>query len=323
VEAPESIELETFVASAQRVVDHLKARTPLTEWSISRVDGVEQVHLHVHGGKLLDVGDRVPWEETFCRQMLGGASPVVHNAQIDPDYARLPSAASIRAYAGVPIIEGDGSLFGTLCGVRAEPLHAGEQVDQELLAVFSELLSSQLALVRSCASHHHTAVVAEALASSDRLTGLMNRRGWDLLVSDAQARVDALGDPGAVLMIDLDDLKAVNDREGHQAGDTLITTAGIALRSAALDDDRIARYGGDEFAVYVEGEAVADLARVADHYAAALAAAGVAASVGAARVVPGGKPGTCVERALAEADSAMYASKLRRRGAAARREEPR
>ena len=323
VDAAESNDLDTFVASAQRVVDYLNARTPLTDWSVSRVAGEEQVHLHVHGGLLLDVGDRVPWEETFCRRMLGGASPVVDDARFDPGYADLPKAHDIRAYAGVPIVEGDGSLFGTLCGIRADPLQAGEWIDQELIGVFAELLSSQLALVRTSASHHASARVAQALASSDRLTGLMNRRGWDLLVSEAQERIDALGDLAGVLMIDLDDLKTVNDRDGHQAGDTLIVTAADALSSAAVDDDRIARYGGDEFAVYVEREAVSDLDDVARHYAGALAAAGVSASVGCARATPGGKPGTCVERALAEADAAMYAAKLRRRGDAAGRTTPR
>jgi diguanylate cyclase (GGDEF)-like protein len=317
VDAAEPTDLETFVASAQRVVDYLNARPPLTDWSVSRVDGHEQVHLHVRGGALLDVGDRVPWEETFCRRMLAGASNVVPDSRLDPDYADLPAADGVRAYAGVPIVEGDGSLFGTLCGVRAEPLRTGEPIDQGLLDVFAELLSAQLALVRTSATLHQSALLAEALASSDRLTGLMNRRGWDLLVSDAQERIDALGDLVGVVMIDLDDLTSVNDRLGHQAGDARFTAAGRALSSAALDDHRIARYGGDEFSVYVEGEAVADLAGVARHYAGALAAAGVSASVGSARVIPGGKPGTCLERALAEADAEMYATKLRRRGDAA------
>ncbi|GAA1960818.1 hypothetical protein GCM10009798_20710 [Nocardioides panacihumi] len=323
MDAAEPTDLETFIASAQRVVDFLNSRTPLTDWSVSRVAGDEQVHLHVRGDTLLQVGDRVAWDETFCRRMLAGASQVVHDSQLDADYADIPAAVDVRAYAGVPILDGDGSLFGTLCGVRAEPLLGGEHVDKAMLDVFSELLSAQLVLVRSCSALHHAAVLAEAVANSDGLTGLMNRRGWDLLAAEAQERVDALGDQVGVLMIDLDDLKTVNDRVGHHAGDALIASAASALRTAARAGDKVARYGGDEFAVYVEDVAVADLDTVAARYADALAAVGVSASVGAAPVLPDGKPGSRLERALAEADASMYASKARKRAEAATRAEPR
>jgi diguanylate cyclase len=317
VDAAEKTDLDRFIASAQRVVEYLNVRTPMTDWSVSRVAGREQVHLHVSGDALLHVGDRVPWSQTFCRRMLDGAAPVVEDARADPDYADLPMADTVRAYAGVPIVDGDGSVFGTLCGVAAEPLQAAEQVDLPLLGIFSDLLSTQLALVRASASHHHDALLAEAVANSDRLTGLMNRRGWDVLASEAQDRIDALGDPASVLMIDLDELKSVNDRLGHQAGDALITGAAAALRAAARADDRIARYGGDEFAVLLEGVGPVDLPGVTRRFEEALAEAGVAASVGAAAVKVGDRPGTSVHEALAAADAAMYEVKLRHRGGAA------
>ncbi|MDH2416631.1 GGDEF domain-containing protein [Nocardioides sp. CER19] len=312
MDAADPTDLETFVASAGRIVAYLNARTPFTDWSVSRVAGEEQVHLHVAGGTILHTGDRVPWDETFCRRMLAGASSVVPDACLDPDYADLPMAGAVRGYAGVPIVDGDGSLFGTLCGVSGAPLQSRERIDGELLDVFSGLLSAQLALVHSSATHRNSALVAEALASTDRLTGLMNRRGWDLVVAEAQERVDSLGDRAGVLMIDLDGLKAVNDSRGHQAGDALITTAATALRTAALPGHRVARYGGDEFAVYVEDAVAADLPALVSRYADALAAAGVEASIGAAPVVLGA-PGTAIELALEEADASMYARKVSRR----------
>lgn len=315
VESAHTAELEGFTDSAQRVVDYLNDRTPLTDWSVSRITGEEQVHLHVSGDRLLHVGDRVRWEETFCRRMLGGASPVVRDATLDPDYADLVHASGVRAYAGAPILDGEGDVFGTICGASAAPLAPAATVDddlRELLGVFSHLLSRQLVLVHSAASHQHSARAAEMLAGSDPLTGLLNRRGWDLVVEEAQERVDGLGDPMAVLMVDLDDLKRVNDTDGHRAGDALIAAAAAALRTAAVDGARIARYGGDEFAVIVEGGAAVDPEAVVRRYTDALAAAGVSASVGAAPVLVGA-PGTALERALSEADVAMYAVKLRRR----------
>jgi diguanylate cyclase (GGDEF)-like protein len=311
---PATIDLETFVASAERVVEYLRSHTCLTDWSVSRIDGGEQVHLHVSGEKLLHVGDRVPWEDTFCRRMLAGAANVVVDSQRDPDYAELPAAADVRSYAGVPIVEGDGSLFGTLCGTGAEPLRSREQIDAEMLRVFSDLLSAQLYLVRASAAHQQVAVSAAALANTDGLTTLMNRRGWDIITADAEERVVALGDHGGVVVIDLDGLKTVNDTAGHQAGDELIRTAAQALRGATRPGDSVARFGGDEFVVYVEGVPVADLDAAARRYADAIAAAGVAASLGAAPVVPTEGRG-CVARALAEADALMYADKSARRAA--------
>lgn len=106
---------DTFGESAQRIVDYLNEHTPISDWSVSRVSGGEQVHLHVHGVELLEVGDRVDWDETFCHRMVVGGAHVVRNSLLDPTYADLKKAQEIGAYAGFPIIDGDGSRFGTLC----------------------------------------------------------------------------------------------------------------------------------------------------------------------------------------------------------------
>ena len=307
-----STDLKAFAASADSVVEYLREHTCLTDWSMSRVDGIEQVHLHVSGDQLLHVGDRVPWEDTFCRRMLAGAAPVVVDSQLDADYADLPAAQDVRSYAGVPIREDDGTLFGTLCGTGAEPLGSVDDIDAALLQVFSELLSAQLHLVRAAARHQGSAVAAAAVANTDALTGLLNRRGWDIVVADAEERVAALGEHGGIVVIDLDGLKAVNDTQGHQAGDDLLRTAGEALRRATRLGEAVARYGGDEFVVYADGVPIAELDAVAQRYAAAIEGVGVAASLGAAPVVPTLGHG-CVMRAIAEADAVMYAVKSARK----------
>lgn len=302
------IDLESFSAAAMRVVDYLRSHSCLTDWSVSRIDGVEQVHLHVSGGGLIQVGDRVQWEDTFCRRMLGGAARIVPDSQRDADYAVLPAAAEVRSYAGFPIVEHDGSVFGTLCGVGAAPMASADELDADLLELLSTLLSSQLQLARAAALERRSAVMADAAANTDVLTGVLSRRGWDVVAADAQTRVAALGEHGGVVMVDLDGLKAINDAEGHPAGDALLRTTGKILSRATRPGDSVARLGGDEFAIYVDQVAPAELDDVAKRYADALAEAGVAASVGAAPVIPTAGQGV-VASAVALADALMYEAK--------------
>ena len=87
---------ELFTSAAQRVVDYLNRKTPLTDWSVTRVTGGEQMHLHVHGEGIAEPGVRHQWEDGFCHRMLAGAAPVVVDTQADPDYADLEHSKNIR-----------------------------------------------------------------------------------------------------------------------------------------------------------------------------------------------------------------------------------
>lgn len=301
---------DVFSASAQRIVDYLNGHTPIPDWSVSRVAGGEQIHVHVHEGDLIQVGARVPWPRTFCNRMMRGAAKVVVDSQQDPNYSDLPDAVGVRSYAGSPIADDDGTTFGILCGVGPEPLSGADAVDADLVQLMSDLLSSQLALARAADRDRRSAEIAVALANTDPLTGLINRRGWDLLVEDAQQRVDSYGDLVAVAMIDLDGLKAVNDAQGHLAGDELLQRAGAALASAAGLGDRVARYGGDEFAVLANNVALPKLEPHFNRFIDAMAANGVQASMGFASTGPGVAR---IVDAFAQADAEMYASKQARK----------
>ena len=301
---------DLFSTSAQRIVDYLNAHTAISDWSVSRVTGGEQVHVHVHHENLLDVGDRLPWSDTFCRRMTGGAAHVVPDSLADPDYADLAGARTIRSYAGYPITDDDGSTFGILCGVGPAPLASPESVDSDLIGLMSDLLSSHLVLSRALDRNRRAAELAEALANTDALTGLVNRRGWDLLVADAQERVDAFGDLVAIGVIDIDGLKSVNDTEGHAAGDALLRRAAEALRTAALPSDRVARYGGDEFAILTNNLPVAELPAHFDRFITTMADQGVKGSLGFSITAPGV---TTLASAFAKADAEMYATKQARR----------
>ncbi len=87
----------------------------------------------------------------------------------------------------------------------------------------------------------------------DRLTGLANRRALDDRIESAMRRAQINRDQMAFCMIDLDDFKPINDRFGHEAGDYVLQAVGRRLREGLRRTDYIARVGGDEFVLLVEG----------------------------------------------------------------------
>ena len=155
---------------------------------------------------------------------------------------------------------------------------------------------------------------AEAAARRDPLTGLANRLCWQEQLDRLDLDV-AGGGAAAVLVLDLNGLKAVNDAFGHDAGDAYLQAAADALRTAAREVDVVARLGGDEFGVLVPGagpEAVAGLeSRVRQALADAPTVHGraVSAALGSASCPPLAR----LRAAFSEADAAMYADKRSRR----------
>ncbi len=90
---------------------------------------------------------------------------------------------------------------------------------------------------------------AEAIARTDELTGLPNRRSWDEELRREIARARRSGEPLSLVLLDIDNFKRFNDEHGHQAGDALLRDAAIAWRMHVRVTDFLARYGGEEFAL--------------------------------------------------------------------------
>ena len=101
-------------------------------------------------------------------------------------------------------------------------------------------------------------------ALTDSLTGLHNRRYALAHLARVLDRADRDGTPVALLMLDIDRFKEVNDRFGHQMGDAVLREASERIRNAVRSVDLVARVGGEEFLVVMPGASAADAARVAD-----------------------------------------------------------
>src|SRR5215210_1549050 len=157
-------------------------------------------------------------------------------------------------------------------------------------------------------------------AAVDPLTHLNNRRGF-LPIAEHQLRIaQRTREPVALVFVDVDGLKHVNDTLGHAVGDTLIAEAAVVLRTTFRASDLPARMGGDEFCVLLRGESARSAERAVERLGAAVEdvnrepgrAFELSLSVGIARFDPD-EP-VSVDRLIEQADGLMYASRRAKRG---------
>ncbi len=123
-----------------------------------------------------------------------------------------------------------------------------------LITLFAELAPTLLVafLTVALASHLERATrTIRTLADQDELTGLYNLRTFSRLVADRQRKMTGADLPGALLLIDVEQLCRINDSFGHEAGDRALQAVADSIRRATRPDDLCARYGGDEFVVYL------------------------------------------------------------------------
>jgi diguanylate cyclase (GGDEF)-like protein len=152
---------------------------------------------------------------------------------------------------------------------------------------------------------------AQNTASTDELTGLPNARALFLELDKELARCKRTGEPLAVLVLDLDGFKQVNDRFGHLEGNRTLKHVAMALRTACREYDFVARMGGDEFVVILPGISRGGLNAKAAAICEMVEAVGrqvlddgiLGLSVGEAWF---GEDGTDVEQLLSKADQRMY-----------------
>jgi len=122
------------------------------------------------------------------------------------------------------------------------------------LAVTGAMVAIQFLKGRLVRAEAHQRTMAEI----DPLTGVRNRRGFET----ALARAAATGEPYALILVDLDDFKRVNDEAGHPAGDAVLRSVAVAAASIARKGDCVARIGGDEFALLAPGAGASGVLRL-------------------------------------------------------------
>lgn len=241
---------------------------------------------------------------SFCGHVVASQEPLhVPDATQDDRFADNPLVTgdpNVRFYAGAPLKIGSDSL-GTLCVIDDKPrVFDGE--DLKLLQDLAEMVEQELASLQ--------------LATTDHLTTLSNRRGFELLATHALRICRRLNNPATLLLFDLDRFKAINDLYGHAAGDSALSSFAQGLLAVFRESDVIGRLGGDEFAVMLNAMSSENVSSALDRLRAWIAANGVPPdsgyqldfSVGRAEFDPAAED--TIEALLARADKAMYEDKL-------------
>jgi diguanylate cyclase (GGDEF)-like protein/PAS domain S-box-containing protein len=154
----------------------------------------------------------------------------------------------------------------------------------------------------------------ETLATTDVLTGLNNRRQFQVHLAEAVGRVHREGKSLSLLLFDVDHFKQFNDGFGHQAGDQVLKKVGSILRKTARSNEKPARYGGEEFAIILESASSESAILAAERFRRAIeegkwAHRNVTVSVGVSTFEPHLGEMEFIERA----DQALYESKRRGR----------
>ncbi len=176
---------------------------------------------------------------------------------------------------------------------------------QALPALLSAVMDGELSRLVA----ERAARGAIEIANRDPSTGLGNRRAWLHALRVESGRAQRTGRPLAVIILDLDGLKTVNDAHGHAAGDALILRAAEALSASRRATDSVCRLGGDEFGIAAPDLDSEQAEQLVALLRARLQAGGVCISVGWS-VGPAGTP---MNDLWQRADAAMYADKRARR----------
>ncbi len=306
-----SLDLDEIVELAlERATDLLRAESGGLQ--VYGHDGVIIASAHVGEGRAWMPTDRddPEWQQVFESRSAVWLSRAAGRLQLVPGQRRDDALV-------VPIVDGGEVLGLLLVADRGGAADSFAESDESSI----ETLASQLSThVRKAIMHGEM----EHAALHDPLTGDFNRPAFEQFVNDELVGTDCTGT--AVLMLDLDKFKEVNDTLGHHVGDRVLVQFARRIRTILGPDDLFARFGGDEFALFVRRPAMSDLRILADQILTASYEplhlddldVVVTTSIGIAAVSDDDRDAASV---LRRADIAMYSAKNQHAGFEVYREE--
>ncbi len=269
-------------------------------------------------------GISVPWNDTLCKRAMDEKrffTDDVAGCWGDSEAAR---ALGIQTYVSVPVTMDDGGLYGTLCAASSSQQPMAPNAEH-VLRLFARLIAQHIDRERLLDQLGKANIELASYALTDALTGLPNRRSLVAELGRTLARAQRDGTGVLVSFIDFDGFKEINDTHGHDVGDQFLVAMAQSMSNNLRAGDVLARFGGDEFVYVGRGPSLGDRGnkntvrqlqeRMTQQCTTRLQLGGVeidcgGASVGVVLVDP---HATSAEKALTQADAAMYEVKRARR----------
>ncbi|GAC1573852.1 MAG: hypothetical protein NVS3B24_00320 [Candidatus Dormibacteria bacterium] len=243
---------------------------------VTRIDWRDQrqeVVLALNTSPDLEVAENswMDWSDSMCRLMF--LSGKEQSTDVGGDFPGSLGAERLgmKTFFAVPIFAGEDEVMGTVCGasrevvpVSAETLDLVRLVSRAITHLLQAQVAARTERTRAMAAELEgaaaqaqaadiagTAQALEALAYTDALTGLPNRRAFTTRYEIELAQSGRHNYPLAVLHLDVDHFKAINDSFGHEAGDRVLASVGDVIRRVSRAADIPARPGGDEFILVI------------------------------------------------------------------------
>lgn len=295
-------------STASRAAIHLiKQVASFQFFSMTRIEHNEMQFIYVEDEDFgIPAGRIVPIDQAICPQVVTDLqSCFISDVSKCPKIISPQASIKVGAYIGLPIMLDKDKLFGTICGINSTPVDPFSDYQIETIQTIVRMLSSVLMLELRSKDQIRSYEQVKMEAERDELTSLLNRRGWDNALLEEEALCSHYGFEASIVVIDIDNLKIVNDSQGHQAGDEVIRRAAAVIESTSRSNDVVARTGGDEFAVLTKGVSEAGTDAFVRRLRIALNHAGVSASVG----ISSRTDVKSLTDAWNEADRAMYIAK--------------
>ena len=198
---------------------------------------------------ILPEGTVLRAQEAICQIVHQTRAPLfITDLEKHGDFAGHPLVLNeaMRTYAGIPVWTGE-EVEGVLAFLRRAPTPDG----------FKQADIAYMELVAGWLGHHlyqaRQRIQLERHALTDALTGLLNRRAAEARLQEELARARRHNEGFAVALVDIDHFKRVNDRYGHAIGDQVLKVVARRLESGLREDDWLARWGGEEFLLFLRG----------------------------------------------------------------------
>lgn len=270
-------------------------------WQGARYVGPEQ--FGEYSARWLETGRKIePEEWAAARAIRNGETSIGEEIEIDC----FDGTRKIILNSAVPLFDEQGAIAGAI--IVNQDITSRKEAEAELRRAKETIEASSRELEVALARER-------VLAREDPLTGITNRRQFFELGSHEVSVALRYGHPLALILLDVDDFKRMNDTFGHRAGDDLLQRVARVAREHLRDADLFARYGGDEFVVLLPNTHAAEAAVVAERLRADLAGQGtvltegtliVTISSGIAELLPADDTlGALIHRA----DMALYEAK--------------